>query len=780
MDIVFISALTILAFGFGNLAVLGWLAAAAAPILIHLWMRHTHRETRWAAMLFLREAIKRNARRLQLQQWLLLAIRTLVLLLLVLAAAKPYLSGWSVLSGAPRTHHMLVLDCSMSMRYSAGSESVFARAKRLAQQVLDESAAGDVFSLHAMDDSHRSDEPSLICPPTTDARRVGGILAALEPGYSSATLADSLASLGEVATTARDNYPDLAAEQVLFFTDLASHTWGPATEQGSTSEQQNVVEQLRQLADRSKLTVMDVAVEKPATLSIGKLRLPGGLATTVAPTTVECEVANQNDQPVKDLLVQLLTDGVIVGEQRVSLAAAARSPVTFQANLPDAGWRSLTVRISGDELAADDQAYLAVNVRKQMRALLVEGAPKAAKYLRHALDPGGDKTSPIAVTVAPESAMVDTSLNDFDCVFLCNVARIASDEQGLLDRYVRQGGLLVLFMGDRVLPDVYNRLLVAKPYMDANPLKMTPLLQPGRSLQQETQQEESTPISLVQSVAKVPTDTTLLPASIGDVMSSNTVGVLPLDYRHPIAEAFRGSERAGLLSTPVWRFFDLQPTADARVVLSLPSGHPLLVTAKRGRGVVAMFATAASLDTIDSATGQPWTMLPAWPSFLPVVRELVAYGLSESHKLTSRTVGEPLGGMLPSSWSETAVRITRPDGRRDSVPVMRTERGVEWSYASTDLPGIYSVVPAGVASSSDATPIMQLAVNIPPEESNLAQVDSAKLPPGLNVRASTEAQASQLDELLSGASLHRGLLYAVLALMLVESVMAWAFSGRVA
>src|SRR4051794_6376698 len=87
----------IVAFGFGNLAMLGWLGAAAAPLLIHLWSRHRFREVRWAAMQFLLAAMRRNARRMQFQQWLLLAVRTLIIVLVVLAVAEPY--GERLLAG---------------------------------------------------------------------------------------------------------------------------------------------------------------------------------------------------------------------------------------------------------------------------------------------------------------------------------------------------------------------------------------------------------------------------------------------------------------------------------------------------------------------------------------------------------------------------------------------------------------------------------------------------------------------------------------------------------
>src|SRR6185503_18119715 len=105
-----------LAIGFGNLLMLGWLGAAAAPLIIHLWNKRKYREVSWAAVEFLLAAMRKNARRVQLQQWLLLAVRTLLIVLVVLAVAEPFLerAGLSFVAGE-RTHKLLVLDGSFSM-----------------------------------------------------------------------------------------------------------------------------------------------------------------------------------------------------------------------------------------------------------------------------------------------------------------------------------------------------------------------------------------------------------------------------------------------------------------------------------------------------------------------------------------------------------------------------------------------------------------------------------------------------------------------------------------
>ena len=71
-----------LAAGFVNPALLGGLGLFLVPIIIHLLSRRHHRRVEWAAMRFLLEADKENRRRVRFEQWLLLALRCLVMVLL--------------------------------------------------------------------------------------------------------------------------------------------------------------------------------------------------------------------------------------------------------------------------------------------------------------------------------------------------------------------------------------------------------------------------------------------------------------------------------------------------------------------------------------------------------------------------------------------------------------------------------------------------------------------------------------------------------------------------
>ena len=78
----------VLALGLANAPMIYGLAAASLPLIIHLLNRRKFRETPWAAMRFLIAAVKKNARRIRIEQWLLLAVRTLVIVLVVSGCLK--------------------------------------------------------------------------------------------------------------------------------------------------------------------------------------------------------------------------------------------------------------------------------------------------------------------------------------------------------------------------------------------------------------------------------------------------------------------------------------------------------------------------------------------------------------------------------------------------------------------------------------------------------------------------------------------------------------------
>ena len=78
---------------FTNLALLGGLAAIAAPILIHLLLKRKSQRMKFSTVQFFLKQDEQSMRKRKLRNLLLLATRVLLFALIVLAFARPFLPG---------------------------------------------------------------------------------------------------------------------------------------------------------------------------------------------------------------------------------------------------------------------------------------------------------------------------------------------------------------------------------------------------------------------------------------------------------------------------------------------------------------------------------------------------------------------------------------------------------------------------------------------------------------------------------------------------------------
>ncbi len=749
--------LILIAFGFGNLAMLGWLAAASAPLLIHLWSRHRFREAPWAAMQFLLAAMRKNARRLQLQQWLLLAVRTLIILLVVMAVAEPY--GERLLAGGSATpsHKVLVIDGSYSMAYRPDGNTNFARAKQLAGELVRSSRSGDVFTVILM-----ASPPRLIVgDEVVDRAAVISRIESLSLPHAGADLAGTLTAIQEALTGKRGPNSQTHAE-VYFFTDLQARTWSGAIKPNQAAihnRQSEIPSLVDALARRASLTVVDLGQPKSSNLAVTNVSTSEPAITISHDISFEATLHNFGQEQRGPCRVELLADDLPVGEQTVDVGAAGDAAVHFVHQFHAAGTHTLTVRASGDRLEIDNSRFLAFPVRAEVRVLLVAGREGAAKYLADALNPNPAGNSPIRPVVISEGDLAEAELTEVDCVFLCNVAQLTASEAARLTHYAEAGGGVVVFLGDRVVPSSYNALTQLPESAIRNP------------------QSEIAPELTKQSKS-------LLPARIGPIVSQPQFGLDPLEYRHPIVAPFRGRERAGLLTTPVNRYYRLDLSRSrpgTEVAIAMPGGDPFIVTAPVGRGRCVLVATDGSLSSVDRASGEPWTTWPTWPSFLPIVRELLAYASGSQRDSWQQLVGTPLSGSIgrgeASDPNGSELHIVRPDGRKAPVALRSMPTGWEWNYADTDVSGIYSLrgLPQGGLPRGRT---QSFAVNVDTAEGDLAKIDAGQLPAAIEVRGTwlDEANGPSIKA-MSESAWSQSILWVVVALLFAESLMAWQF-GR--
>ncbi len=699
-------------FEFSSLPMLGWLAAAALPWLIHRWHRRQHRTTSWAAVELLLSAMQQRARRVQMQQWLLLAVRTGILVLVALAVAEPALRQWaSGAGGEASTHQIMVLDQSYSMGCARGANSRWERAKTAAQQWI-ETNTGNPITLVTWGDRTES----VLGRPTYDNQMALAALEELAVSHTTVELQAVVRSITAAIERAEAEMPQVGSHQVVFCTDLCAPTWDVGE-----SEQ----ELLEGLSKQANVTFVNVSEDQTGNIAITELLVDPPVTLRQRDTSIVATVASFGDPSASECSVELQIDGQIVDQQAVQLARDGKSIVRFKHQFIDQDAKTLKVSLRDHEdcLSVDDQRWLVVDVKPRLRVACFAGEVGAADDLVRALSPDPAGT-PATGSIAPESYSVsrlsDLELSHYAAILLGSVTDLSQREVRTLQDYLRQGGGLAVFLGSE--------------------------------MEARTQQQ-------LQSI---------LPVHLGGIHPMGDFRFDPREYRHSIVAPFRGQTQAGLLGVAISQYHRLALLPDrssAEIPLQFDSGDPALVVDRFGLGRVAVFALPGSLGARTSS-GSPWSSFPVSPSFLPIIRELVAYLVESQVQQRNLLVGET--ATIPWPDNVQSALVTLPDGQRHDISSPAAEDNEQIVFGETYQQGIYQF-------EADGQELARLAVNLDPREADLRPRDATQLP---SMMANQQAPSTSTFSPTVGEFLFaRSLLAGALVLLLIEIGLAYVL-GR--
>src|SRR5438874_3076664 len=200
---------------------------ASVPIIIHILNRRRFKTVNWAAMEFLLRALRRNRRRLRFEQWLLLAVRCLVLFLLGLALARPMgCSDTTLASLAARRAglHVIVIDNSYSTAYESdrpGAKTNLDQAKILAKGIIDRLSRGGE-SVAIVTTARPS--TAVLGAPIYDLQAAKDAVDRIEQGFSGTDVAGALDRARQIAQ-AESSQP---IKTLHLITDATRSAWEPA------------------------------------------------------------------------------------------------------------------------------------------------------------------------------------------------------------------------------------------------------------------------------------------------------------------------------------------------------------------------------------------------------------------------------------------------------------------------------------------------------------------------------------------------------------------------
>ncbi len=675
---------------FDNAILLWGTAAGAIPIIIHLINRSRFRTVKWSAMHLLEQVLRNQQRRLQIEQLILLLIRISIPVLLALCMALPIFTRMDQLLGAARTSMIILMDNSSSMNAVPSSQSQFTLARQEAEKIIDSLPRGSEATIIWL-----SGNADSITGPSFDSQRLKSHLAADEEGFG---IADAAAGLENAAKLlAKSHYHHT---EVVLISDYQKVSFS----EKYASARQRSLEQINSLAKKPYVTFLRVGEEVKENVAVESLNLSRAVLGINQEIRLRADIRNYGEGSYPEMRVYFRVDGRERSVSQISLGPNQAGQVLFRHTFDTPGSHYLEVYADADPLVSDNVKRVSIPVLDKLPVLLVSGDtnPQPLRsetaYLEIALQPfklaKANLTDLIQAHVIPFQRLNidDLSARKDRVVILANIRQLNDDQLQALENYIREGGSLLIFPGDRINRDWYN----------------SKLFKGGQGI---------------------------LPAPLGNLTGAgkqrqSPAGIVLRHYEHQALEFFNDPRNGSLGNSRIRLWYHLRESTTLskkiNVIARLDTGDPFLVEKEFGAGRVILCCTACDAD---------WSNLPMRPSYLPLMQRLVTYLASKVYPPRNIAVGEPIAAFLPESQIDKIATLTDPDGREHQLTVRKkVDHGIV-QFEKTTRPGLYILkLPDGniihfvvdtSRDESDLTLLNQKEFNVLAREMNALPLDSS-------------------------------------------------------
>ncbi|HEX3371682.1 MAG TPA: BatA domain-containing protein, partial [Candidatus Acidoferrales bacterium] len=551
---------------------LAGIAALAVPFYVHLLRKHTTTPRPFASLMFFERRTQSSIKHRRLRYLLLLSLRALLLLLLALAFANPFINRTAANMNAEKLQ-LLVIDNSFSMR--AGTR--LADAQREALSVLSSRRPSDHAQVMSL-----GSRMQVLTQPSLDAGALRTAVESIQPG-------DSRASYGELSRAVRALAETVHTPiELHFFSDMQKSSM-PA----SFSE--------LALPANISLVLHSAAKETAPNWTVESVNAPGQVWDPKK-ARVQAVIAGFGT-PAATRTVSLIVNGKSAATKTVNVPENGRATAEFQTLDVPYGFTRCEVRIdSADSFPADDVSYFAVNRTDPRRALFVAdaGDSRSPLYFKSAI--GSASESAFALDVVGTAEATSQQLSNYAFVVLSDLISVPANFESALTRYVQNGGSVWIVEGTSAA------------------------------------------------------HSTRVPVFGGDVLDSHDysrtgdryLNVADADPSHP------SIEKTDRWSGVKFYFAVRVNPGDARVVVRLTDGTPVLLDKKMGEGHVLLFTSG-----LDNLTND----FPLHPIFVPFVEQTALY-LSGTERRSGARVVDSFLELRSSKEQTVGVEVIDPQGRR--------------------------------------------------------------------------------------------------------------------
>ena len=410
-------------FTFINVYVLSFLFAVLVPILIHLFNKKRKKRIKFSSIRFLKLLEKQRLRRLKLYEYLLIIIRSLIILALIIAFARPTLISRSFFSdNGARTTSVIIIDSGINMRSYDASGNRFERSNNRLKKLLTCFKTDDqVFVIQS------SKPKDILTIPTLFTQTS----ASFSPGHWESSLKE--------AKKIFDKNPNFNRE-LFIISDFQF-------------KNENFLEFIKTFED-IRVFFLKIGSSSIPNVGIDTVEIKNQLFELNKPIKIDVLLKSTGPLKTEPVEIHLFIDNQRVSHNRASFETNEKEviPISFQPK--QSGINSGYVEISDDDLLADNRYYFAFNIPSEIKTLFVNDNPSI--YLKAAISSLSEESN-IQVINEKYSSWARQNFQQYDIIFLSDFSRLSIPIISRLKEYLNTGRSLFLMPGPKTVPAEFNR-----------------------------------------------------------------------------------------------------------------------------------------------------------------------------------------------------------------------------------------------------------------------------------------------------------------------------------
>jgi hypothetical protein len=550
------------------------LAAVVLPVIAHLISSKSGTKKRFAALTFLLASQGETARRSKIKDLLLLLLRSLIIVLLVIVFAKPAVLSFTRLGAHDVGSVAFVIDNSFSMGYGKN----FSAAKNKAKDLIESLPDGNFAMVIPLVQTGKSK-----LAITQDKKEMKKDLDNIELSNS---YTDNERRIEE-AFGVLQSTPNQRKE-VLLITDLQRNGW------------------TKEAIDRDWLTLIDVS---EAEVLYNEAVTDFNIKETEELIESDVAVTNFAGTETRNVLASIfINDNELNGFFQIEPGATQQKQFSYHKSQIPTGEIISRVEIAPDNLNVDNKRYFVLPREEGLRVLIVDGDPRETArlsesyYINGALETLSELLS-LDLELKDNESFLSEDLENYNLIFMANVGDITPKKSEEIKKFIKNGGTVTIFLGNRIRSNVYNKLL-----------------------------------------------NDVLPAEIGSV----TEGEFTLVPENSYLEFIKNKD--SLKGVKVNKLYNLIPKENSHIIMGTSNKNPFMIRNDEGKGTVILFASTADLS---------WNSLSLSPLYLPIIKTFFDLPVSKKSLDRNISIGDELTIEIRDDLDE--VTVIDPLGKKYDI-----------------------------------------------------------------------------------------------------------------